>query len=122
MSSRFGAWPRVFTARLSWRIVLWVFLSIIVIEVLILVPAAFRREREKLLELQQKCSLILEAIANLNPPDATPQALMADFEQARETDLVWGGVLYNPDTRASMDELADCVVLLELVGTQRDEI
>ena len=107
MSSRFGAWPRVFTARLSWRIVLWVFLSIIVIEVLILVPAAFRREREKLLELQQKCSLILEAIANLNPPDATPQALMAEFEQARETDLVWGGVLYNPDTQESLTSFGE---------------
>ncbi len=107
MSSRFGAWPRVFTARLSWRIVLWVFLSIIVIEVLILVPAAFRREREKLLELQQKCSLILEAIANLNPPDAPPKVLMAEFEQARETDLVLGGVLYDPDTQESLSSFGE---------------
>ncbi|NEQ42567.1 MAG: response regulator [Leptolyngbya sp. SIOISBB] len=102
MSSRFGAWSRVYTARLSWRIVLWVFLSIIVIEVLILVPAAFRREREKLLELQQKCSLILEAIANLNPSTATPQRVMADFEQAREPDLVLGGVLYKSGTQQAL--------------------
>jgi hypothetical protein len=54
--------PDVWKARLSKRIALWVFLSIVVIEAIILVPSVLRRERELLTYLKALSSARAEGV------------------------------------------------------------
>jgi PAS domain S-box-containing protein len=83
-------------AKLSQRIVYWVFLSIIVIEVLILVPSVLRRERELLgylrsLSTAQTLGLLEGRDLDLLAGEDLVQQLAA----IETSDIVLGGTLYN---------------------------
>ncbi len=83
-------------ARLSRQLALWVFVSIIFIEIVILIPSTMRREREKLLELKQACYNIWIATMKLSPPDASPQELLSQFEKARpNNNILLGGAIFD---------------------------
>jgi len=87
----------LFNARLSRRIVFWIFASIIVIEAIILVPSVFRRERELLRYLEEisaaKASGVLAA-KDLSVDDEQILQYVASLET---NDVVVGGALYQAD-------------------------
>ncbi|ASC70425.1 hypothetical protein XM38_013640 [Halomicronema hongdechloris C2206] len=82
-------------ARLSRRIVLWVFLSIVVIEAIILVPSVYRRERELLQYLQSlSATHALGLLDNLAIDELQGQALLEALRSLQHQDVVLGGALY----------------------------
>jgi PAS domain S-box-containing protein len=88
----------LFQARLSRRIVLWIFGSIIVIEAIILIPSVYRRERELLDYL--KTIAMAEASGLLRPrslPLDDPQQVLAQLQDLQTNPAVVGGVLYHRD-------------------------
>lgn len=93
----FKGFNTLFAARLSRRIVLWVFASIVVIEAIILVPSVYRRERELLQYVGNlsaaKASGILESL-----PSDTEEAEILDALAAMQASaVVLGGTLYRND-------------------------
>ncbi|MBE9157141.1 PAS domain S-box protein [Nodosilinea sp. LEGE 06152] len=84
------------TARLSKRIAYWVFLSIVVIEVVILVPSVMRRERELLNYLRS-----LSTAQALGRLDASTLAnledeMLVDYLQGLQTNqVILGGAIYD---------------------------
>jgi PAS domain S-box-containing protein len=95
---RFQSISAFLNARLSKRIVFWVFLSIIAIEVVILVPSVLRRERELLNYLralstaQATGSLDATTLEGLNRDN-----LLDSLESLETNPVVLGGSLYNID-------------------------
>ncbi len=87
--------PALFNARLSRRIVLWVFASIVLIEIIVLIPSVFRRERELLKYLTlisaAKASGVLEA-TSAKDEDAILRVL-----STAQDDVALGGALYRVD-------------------------
>lgn len=83
-------------ARLSRRIVTWIFLSIITIEAIILVPSVYRRERELLSHLRSlsaaQASGILEA---QDLSQLSDQELLIYLQKIQHNPLVLGGTLYS---------------------------
>lgn len=83
-------------ARLSRRIVFWVFVSIVAIEAIILVPSVYRRERELLNHLKSlstaQASGILDA-TDLKP--LSPEATLQHLRQIQQNPVVLGGALYD---------------------------
>ncbi|HEY9736939.1 MAG TPA: PAS domain S-box protein [Trichocoleus sp.] len=82
-------------ARLSQRIVAWIFLSIIVIEAIILVPSVYRRERELLGYLRSlsaaRASSILE---NQTLAQLSSRELLTYLRQLEPNPVILGGALY----------------------------
>lgn len=83
-------------ARLSRRIVFWVFLSIIVIEAVILVPSVIRRERELLDYLRSLSAAQAEGVLSLNDSQDTADeaALLRYLTTLQTNEVVLGGALY----------------------------
>lgn len=93
MSSKIQAVRSFLRARLSRRIVLWVFFSILVIELLILLPSIYRRRQELLNNLSQVTIARLEGgLAMALPTD--PVALLEQLQQIMTHSSVRGAALY----------------------------
>ncbi|MGE5658952.1 MAG: adenylate/guanylate cyclase domain-containing protein [Actinomycetota bacterium] len=73
-----------FQARLSRQIALWVFASLIAIELLILIPSYARREEELLLQLEQVSQATIDALVVLTKQDMSDHQLF----QARVQEIV----------------------------------
>ena len=87
-------------ARLSRRIVFWVFLSIVVIEVIILVPSVYRRERELLNYLKAISSAQTEGLlGNQNLTQMQDDHVLRYLAGLEKNDSVIGGLLYTADGR-----------------------
>jgi adenylate cyclase len=87
-------------SRLSQRIVAWVFLSIIVIEGVIFVPAFFRRRREKLRDLETVSSEVLFNVKSDAMAGMTPTELLDNVaDNLRPDSVIKGVALYKPDGR-----------------------
>ncbi|WP_008311532.1 PAS domain S-box protein [Leptolyngbya sp. PCC 6406] len=104
--------PDVWQARLSRRIALWVFLSIVAIEAIILVPSVLRREREllgylKALSAAQATGLLVE----VEPHTIPPEDLLRRMEIIQQDPVILGGALYRLTGSANGPSGA------ELVGT-----
>ncbi|MGF1523513.1 MAG: PAS domain S-box protein [Leptolyngbyaceae cyanobacterium] len=86
-------------ARLSRRIVFWIFLSILVIEAIILVPSVLRRERELLEYLRSLSSAQAEGVLSVKSDLDTidDEALLSYLENLRNNEIVLGGALYRAD-------------------------
>lgn len=84
-------------ARLSKRIVWWVFISIVVIEAIILIPSVYRRERELLVYLKELSTARGEGVLAGSGDIATEAELMAQFEQILADPVVRGIALYRVD-------------------------
>lgn len=96
-------------ARLSQRIVFWIFLSIVVIEVIILVPSVMRRERELLSYLSALSSAQAEGVLSTKrdlqtTDDAT---VLSYLETLRQNDVVLGGTLYRAEDGASVGSFGE---------------
>ncbi len=88
----------LFSARLSRRIVLWIFASIVVIEAIILIPSVYRREQELLhylknLSLAEARGLLRPRSLNLDDP----QQVFRQLQDLSDNATVVGGRLYHQD-------------------------
>ncbi|MEM9217410.1 MAG: HAMP domain-containing sensor histidine kinase [Cyanobacteria bacterium P01_F01_bin.150] len=81
-------------AKLSRRIVLWVFASIIVIEGIILIPSVYRREKELLETLQDISAAQASGILETKPEDASDEDVLDYVSTAETNDVVLGGRFY----------------------------
>ena len=107
-STGFSQWPmpsnigkpklpsNLWKARLSRRIVFWVFISIVVIEAIILVPSVMRRERELLEYLRSLSTAQAEGILSTQPDlDVAGDAeVLASLELLIQNKVILGGALY----------------------------
>ncbi|MEM9769735.1 MAG: PAS domain-containing sensor histidine kinase, partial [Cyanobacteria bacterium P01_D01_bin.71] len=86
-------------ARLSRRIVFWVFLSIVVIEAIILVPSVMRRERELLEYLRALSTAQAEGVlgAQAGMADADDAEVLTRLETLLSNEVILGGALYRAD-------------------------
>ncbi len=81
-------------SRLSHRIVSWVFLSIVVIEVIIFIPSFVRRYREKLTELEILSQEVLFAAKGNAMQRGNPEQLLDFIEKSLKPDsVILGAVL-----------------------------
>ncbi len=65
-----------FQARLSRRLALWVFASIVLIEIILLVPSTFRREREVLAQIEQSTIQASQLAIQVLPRDASETEIL----------------------------------------------
>ncbi|NER78717.1 MAG: PAS domain S-box protein, partial [Leptolyngbya sp. SIO1D8] len=86
-------------ARLSRRIVFWIFLSIVVIEAIILVPSVMRRERELLEYLRALSTAQAEGVLSTKQDldEINDAALLNYLQTLPSNDVVLGGALYRVD-------------------------
>jgi len=84
--------PILLNARLSRRIVLWVFASIVVIEILILIPSVLRRERELLQYVTAVSAAQASGAFDARPPQNEAEVL--ELLRAAQGEVVLGGALY----------------------------
>ena len=89
--------PTLLNARLSRRIVLWVFASIILIEIIILIPSVLRRERELLDHISALSEAQVSGALAANPPQSAADILAA--LRSAQGDRILGGALYYQDGR-----------------------
>jgi PAS domain S-box-containing protein len=86
-------------SRLSRRIVFWVFLSIVVIEAIILVPSVMRRERELLNYLRSLSAAQAEGVlstqSDVDLSNSTD--VLNGLEQLLRNEVILGGALYEAD-------------------------
>lgn len=98
-----GQRPRLLSnlwkARLSRRIDFWIFLSIIVIEAIILVPSVMRREQELLVYLRSLSAAQATGVLSTKRDLTTTndETLLAYLETLRSNEVVLGGALYRAD-------------------------
>jgi PAS domain S-box-containing protein len=97
VSSQFQAMRHLFQAGLSRRIVLWVFASILLIEVIILLPSIYRRQQELLTHLKDLSRERVDGgLQSINASNAAPSesVLLAQLQQVAPNTVVRGGALY----------------------------
>ena len=85
------------TSRLSRRIVLWVFISVIVIEALIFIPSFKNRERELLSQVKAVSAAEVTMIKRLIRPNAPGSDFFKKIQQLMQDHGVTGGALYTSD-------------------------
>lgn len=95
MSSNFSALLRLLTARLSRRIAFWVFFSIILIEIIILVPSVQRYEQQQLNQLQQTSAAMLPLMMQLTRYTASDDSVLTELSRLQLNPVVMGGALYD---------------------------
>ena len=81
-------------ARLSRRIVFWVFISVIIIEALIFIPSYRQRELELLKQIKDISAARVAAIMQLAAPDISNDELFAHTKQLHDGKIVVGGALF----------------------------
>lgn len=82
-------------ARLSRQIAYWVFLSIVVIEIIILVPSVLRRERELLRYLEEVSTAHIQGLLHGVGDRADAQAIVTALQALETSEVVLGGALYD---------------------------
>lgn len=88
---------RLLTARLSRRIVLWVFVSVIVIETIIFIPSYSNRKQELLRHLGEVTSAKVSVIMQLANPDVSDEELLDQVRKLQAHPIILGGALYRSD-------------------------
>ncbi|MGL5059504.1 MAG: adenylate/guanylate cyclase domain-containing protein [Microcoleus sp.] len=86
-------------ARLSRQIALWVFVSILIIEGIILVPSYFRRETELLRQLEEISAATIDSLVFLLKKDLSDRALLQIEIQniTKDSPVVLGLSIYQAD-------------------------
>lgn len=98
-SGSFQAIIRLFRSRLSLRIVLWIFASIAVIELILLVPSVGRRRQEVLTQIEEVSTGKVNWLL-MTYPDATGPELLEHVQQLQADPMlamVMGGAVYAAD-------------------------
>jgi serine phosphatase RsbU (regulator of sigma subunit) len=86
-------------SRLSWRIALWIFFSVILIETLIFIPSYKNREKELLSQLKDVSAARVALIMDIVKPDASDDELFQHIIKLQNDKVVIGGALYGVDGR-----------------------
>ncbi len=97
MSSRVFTLLGSFKARLSRQIACWIFASIVAIEIIILIPSYYRRERELLGQLEEVSGVVINAIVRLTREDMSDMALMAKVSKITSNSAILGVAIYSSD-------------------------
>ena len=97
MASRRLALRHLFRARLSRRIVLSVFASILLIEALILLPSIYRRQQELLSQLKEISAAETSGALRMLPAGTTDQQVLSRLQQSILNPKILGGALYLPN-------------------------
>jgi len=84
-------------ARLSRRVALWVFASVIAIEAVILVPSLTSRREELLAQLRQTALTQAALVMTMAGPDTVGQALVDHLYHLASQPNILGFALYGPD-------------------------
>ncbi|MGK7875930.1 MAG: PAS domain S-box protein [Xenococcaceae cyanobacterium] len=87
----------LFKSRLSQRIVLWVFASIVVSEAIILIPSVYRREQELLLHLKEISAAKASGVVGEGNLDVSEKELLRQIKAIQPNPVVKGGALYQVD-------------------------
>ncbi|ALG67793.1 adenylate/guanylate cyclase domain-containing protein [Beggiatoa leptomitoformis] len=82
-------------ARLSSRIALWVFVSIVIIEIIILWPSTVRREYEVMNQLEQVSIATLDAVARFSEAHTSAAEILEKAQMLAPDFPILGGTLYN---------------------------
>jgi len=85
------------SSRLSRRIGLWVFISVIVIETIIFIPSYMNRKRELLTQIKDMSSVEVELIMKITPRQVSDEELLHQLEELIRHHTIVGGSLYRPD-------------------------
>ncbi len=86
-------------SRLSRRIALWVFFSVILIETLIFIPSYKNREKELLSQLKEVSAARVALIMDIVSPEASDEELFEHVKKLQNDKIVIGGALYKADGR-----------------------
>jgi serine phosphatase RsbU (regulator of sigma subunit) len=86
-------------SRLSRRIALWVFFSVILIETLIFIPSYKNREKELLSQLKDISAARVALIMDIVRPDASDDELFEHVLKLQNDKVVIGGALFSADGR-----------------------
>jgi serine phosphatase RsbU (regulator of sigma subunit) len=86
-------------SRLSRRIALWVFFSVILIETLIFIPSYKNREKELLSQLKEVSAARVALIMDIVRPEASDEELFEHVKKLQNDKIVIGGALYKADGR-----------------------
>ena len=81
MSSKWLKILSLFQSRLSQRITLWVFISLIVIETIILIPSYYRRKNELLNQLEDVSGEVVESVVRLTQQNMSTIVFNEKVEQ-----------------------------------------
>ncbi len=113
----------LFKARLSRRIELWVFISILFIEAVLLIPSVIRREQELLHQLRAISSARASGILS-SLPEVSDRALLDQLQKVQADPIVLGGVLYrvNGESIGQFGEQPELTVAQVLQNQQADAI
>ena len=82
---------------LSWRIVFWIFTSVIVIETIILIPSFKNREKELLAQAKDVSTAKISMIVQLLPDRVSDQELFDQIKKFQLGSQVVGGTLFRSD-------------------------
>ncbi|MTJ54284.1 adenylate/guanylate cyclase domain-containing protein [Anabaena sp. UHCC 0253] len=86
---------KLFQAKLSRYIVGWVFTSIVVVEIAILIPSYFRREQELLTNLENVSSEVLSSIVvSIQKGEDSQKILQMISQKLKPSSVILGGALY----------------------------
>lgn len=85
-------WP---TSRLSRRIVIWIFFSVVAIEAIILVPSYLHRKAQLLDQLKELSVGQVTILMTLLPQDTSTDELLSQFEHLSSHSIILGGTLYS---------------------------
>jgi serine phosphatase RsbU (regulator of sigma subunit) len=84
-------------ARLSRRVVWWVFVSVLVIEAIILIPSLHNRKKELLTQVQNVTAAKLMVIMQNCAAESSDRQLLDHLTMLSQHNHVTGGALYRPD-------------------------
>lgn len=97
MSNRIKALVKLPSTRLSRRIAFWVFVSVIVIEAIILIPSYRNRQRELLAQLSALSAAKVAVIAAIMPAASSNEIVMNYVRVLSHHPLIVGGTVYDFD-------------------------
>jgi sigma-B regulation protein RsbU (phosphoserine phosphatase) len=95
MRDYFKIWYQPITSPLSRRIVFYVFVSVIVIEAIILIPSYLRREQELLSQLHDIADAQVNVIMNMAPADLRDRQMLDHLRHLLPSPNIIGGKLYS---------------------------
>lgn len=88
-------WVKPGRSRLSRRIVFYVFVSVVVIEAIILIPSTMNREKELLQQLRSQAGAQVEILLNLLPAAAGSHEVFDQISHLQGCSEIIGGTLYD---------------------------
>ena len=90
-------WLKPTRSRLSRRIVFYVFVSVVVIETIILIPSTMKREKELLQQMRSVAWAQIEVLMTLVPDTAGASQVFDQVRQLQGCSEIVGGTLYDLD-------------------------